>query len=183
MNRTAEFSVIRIVAASVFVAAGSAFTNVTLAGKAGALGMPAVILCILGAGISLWSRFGNYRIGARLAAIGKELVETPVKLSAFTSGLLWLAFGMVLGRLVWIVFGPVLLTLNGGLFEIVGWCGVGGTAVCLLKCVSDWREAFKLSGPLDDERAHGDARDATEQEARRATRGGRQSSADRRMPN
>jgi hypothetical protein len=182
MNRTAGISVMRIAAASVFVAAGSAFTNVMLAGKAGALGTPAITLCALGAGLSLWGRFGDNRIGARLAAIAKEMVETQSKLSAFVSGLLFLVSGMVLGRVVWIVFGPILLTLDGGLLEIAGWCLVGGTAACFVKWAADWRVAFKMTARLDNEQPHGDARDATEQEAHRATRGTRQS-ADRRVPN
>jgi hypothetical protein len=164
----------RLTMASVFVAAGAGTAHVALLGKAGALAVPFVILCAIGAGLCLWGRFDWTTLASRLVLLAHALREaagTSAKLAAFVSGLMWLAFGIVLARLVWMIFGSSLIGFNGDVQEVLGWFGMFGAAFCLIKGAADWSLAFKGAANLENEHVHGDARLATEHEAAAAARG------------
>lgn len=136
--------------------------------------IPFVLLCAAGVGLSLWGRFAWPEISSWLAIAGtaaREIGGAAERLKAFVSGLLLLAFGGILGRMTWAIFGSSLLTFQGGIWEIAGWCFVVGSAMCLAKGAADWSVAFKGAATLQNEHVHGDARLATDTEAAGAARG------------
>jgi hypothetical protein len=165
---------LRLVTASMFIAISSGVAHLAMLGKAGKFAVPFVILSVLGAGLSLWGRFDWTRVGQRFLLFGhllRETAGTSTKLAAFASGLMWIAFGTALARIVWMIFGSWLIRLGGGPWELLGWCGLIGAAMCWIKGGSDWSLAFKGATGLENEHVHGDARLATENEAAAAARG------------
>lgn len=131
----------------------------------------------------LWWQFGRKGSQSpriRWSAAGPAfdaMVDTAPKLGAFMRGLIWIVLAVVIwqaGSWWWAHFAA-----PGTIWEATGYVTYGGAAVALWKGLVELRTALKGSPTLQNEGVHGNARDATPDEAQQAASGvGRQPSLD-----
>src|SRR6202521_4076661 len=162
---------VRIVLASAIVGIGAAVAHLVVLGDAGPLAGPFLALCVLAAGLALFGRLEWREIGENLAVVGQAVGDTSEKLRAVVVGIMWLAAGGVSLRIVWVAFGSSMMNFQGGIWEIIGWCGVFGVAICFIASAGSFSAAFKPEARLENEHVHGDARLASEREGTDAARG------------
>jgi hypothetical protein len=104
--------------------------------------------------------------GLRGAADG--LVTATKKVALFIGGVLWIASALALVAVAWWWWS---LAAASGIVVVVC-CGIYACALLATgKGLYDILSVFASTKPLEDEKAHGRARDATEEEAARAARG------------
>lgn len=146
---------------------------------------------LIGAPLNLWWRRGRsagmsaapsrreHSTINGIADFASNTAMTFERLMAFVKGLMW--FGLALVLALWAApglwsFGDIRV------WKISGWCAIGGAVLAFFKSLQEVGPALKGQPQLVNQRVHGDATDATPDDARRAMRGGGSSIDDRRLP-